>query len=51
MQFVHFPFTPAQVAKFKTPGSEIILGLNHPAYGHMALIPEAVRAELAKDLD
>jgi len=51
VQFIHFPLTPAQVAKFKTPGSEIILGLNHPAYGHMALIPEAVRAELAKDLD
>ncbi|MFI5021965.1 MAG: DUF3501 family protein [Alphaproteobacteria bacterium] len=51
VQFIHFRLTPAQVAKFKTPGSEIILGLNHPAYGHMALIPEAVRAELAKDLD
>lgn len=51
VQFIHFPLTPAQAAKFKTPGSEIILGLNHPAYGHMALIPEAVRAELAKDLD
>ncbi len=51
VQFIHFRLTPAQIAKFKTPGSEIILGLSHPAYGHMALIPEAVRAELAKDLD
>jgi len=51
VQFIHFRLKPAEAVKFKTPGSEIILGLNHPAYGHMALIPEAVRAELAKDLD
>ena len=51
VQFIHFRLTPAQMTKFKTPGSEIVLGLSHSAYGHMALIPEAVRAELAKDLD
>jgi hypothetical protein len=51
VQFVHFRFTPGQAAKFKAPGSQIVLGLAHPAYGHMAVIPEEVRAELAKDLD
>lgn len=51
VQFVHFRVTPAQAAKFKAPGSEIMLGLIHPAYGHMAVLPEAVRAELAQDLD
>ncbi len=49
VQFVHFHLTPAQAAKFKTPGTEIVLGLDHPEYRHMAVLPEAVRAELAKD--
>jgi len=49
VQFVHFPFTAAQVAKFRAGGSQVILGLNHPNYGHMAVLNEAVRAELAGD--
>jgi hypothetical protein len=51
VQFVHFPFTPAQIAAFSAPGAQVILGLDHPNYGHMAVLPEAVRAELAKDFD
>jgi hypothetical protein len=49
VQFVHFPFTPSQIAAFSTPGAQVVLGLDHPNYGHMAVLPEAVRAELAKD--
>jgi hypothetical protein len=49
VQFVHFPFTPAQIAAFSTPGAQVVLGLDHPNYGHMAVLPEAVRAELVKD--
>jgi len=49
VQFVHFHFTPAQIAAFSKPGTQAILGLEHPNYGHMAMLPEAVRAELAKD--
>jgi hypothetical protein len=51
VQFVHFPFTPAQIAEFRRPGAQIVLGLSHPKYGHMAVLPEAVRAELATDFD
>ena len=51
VQFIHFPLTREEVALFKTPGSEIVLALEHPAYGHMARISEEARAELAKDLD
>jgi hypothetical protein len=29
----------------------VVLGLDHRNYGHMAVLPEAVRAELAKDFD
>ena len=49
VQFVHFPFTPEQIAAFRRPGVEVVLGLDHPEYRHMAVIPEPVRAELAGD--
>ncbi|MCW3475577.1 DUF3501 family protein [Limobrevibacterium gyesilva] len=51
VQFVHFHFTPEQIAAFRTPGTPVILGLSHPQYGHMAAMPEDVRAELATDFD
>jgi hypothetical protein len=51
VQFVHFKFTPEQIARFRTPGAEVVLGLTHPNYGHMAIVPEAIRAELARDFD
>ncbi len=51
VQFVHFKFTPAQIAAFKTPGTPVIVGLGHASYSHMAVLPEQVRAELAKDFD
>jgi hypothetical protein len=51
VQFVHFPLTDAQAAAFKTPGTQVIVGLGHENYSHMAVISETVRAELAGDLD
>ncbi len=49
VQFVHFPFTPSAVEKFKKPNARVILCIGHPNYGHMAIMPESVRAALAKD--
>ena len=49
VQFLHFRFTPEQIAKFRTPGTQIVLGFRHPSYAHMAVMPEAVRAALAED--
>jgi len=51
VQFIHFPFTDAQAAKFKAPGTRAILGFSHPEYGHMSILSEEVRAALAQDLD
>lgn len=51
VQFIHFPFTAAQVATFRRPDTETVLGFSHPAYGHMSVMPEATRAALAGDLD
>jgi hypothetical protein len=49
VQFVHFPFTADQIAAFRSGQSEIILGFTHPNYGHMTMIPEAVRTSLSTD--
>ena len=49
VQFVHFPFAPAQIAAFRMAGARVVLGLSHPAYSHMAVLPEPVRAALAED--
>jgi hypothetical protein len=49
VQFVRFPFTPAQKAKFAAPGTQILCGIDHPNYGHIAVMPEAVQASLAQD--
>jgi hypothetical protein len=51
VQFLHFPFSDAQSAKFRQPGTQITLGISHAAYAHMAVIPEAVREALSTDLD
>jgi hypothetical protein len=51
VQFVHFPLTDAQAAAFKQAGQQVILGFDHPAYGHMSVVSEETRAALAGDLD
>jgi hypothetical protein len=51
VQFVHFPFTEAQISAFRAPGAQVVLGFAHPAYSHMAGVAEATRAELAGDFD
>lgn len=49
VQFVHFPFTTQQIKSFSAPGTEIIVAITHPQYQHMAVLPQSVREELAKD--
>jgi hypothetical protein len=49
VQFVHFPFTDAQVETFRRPGAEIVVGFKHPGYGHMVKVPDETRAALAAD--
>ncbi len=51
VQFVHFPFTREQIAKFRTAGTTIIVGMDHENYAHMAVMSDAVRQELAGDFD
>jgi hypothetical protein len=49
VQFMRFRFTPAQIAKFREDNTQILVGIDHPHYGHIAVMPEAVRAALAGD--
>ncbi len=49
VQFVHFPFTDAQVEAFRRPGAEIVVGFKHPGYGHMVKLTDETRAALAAD--
>src|SRR5471030_590091 len=49
VQFMRFPFTAAQIAAFKGTAGDIVVGFDHPNYGHMAVMPQAVRQALAQD--
>jgi hypothetical protein len=49
VHFLKFPFTAEQIAAFRTPGSRILLGTDHPHYAHLAVLPESVREALAPD--
>jgi len=51
VQFIHFPFSEAQITAFRQPGAEVLVGFTHPHYGHMAVMPEDIRAALAEDFD
>ena len=49
VQFLHFALTAAQIATFKDAATEVILGIGHEAYPHMAMLNAASRVELAQD--
>lgn len=49
VQFIRFPFTPAGIAAFRSGAGDVIVGFDHPSYGHMAVMPAAVRQALAQD--
>jgi hypothetical protein len=51
VHFMRFPFTAAQVAAFKSGKGEVVVGFDHPNYGHMAVMPAAVRQALATDFN
>ena len=49
VHFLHFRFSPAQIAKFRDPSVPVILGVDHPAYAHMTRLSPETRASLARD--
>ena len=51
VHFLHFPFSDAQVARFRDPAVEVLVGINHPNYGHAAVLPAEAREALAGDFE
>jgi hypothetical protein len=49
VHWVRFPFTEEDKKRFTNPSVQAVLGVSHPAYGHMAVIPPEARAALARD--
>jgi hypothetical protein len=50
VHFLHFRFSADEAAAFARAGTQVVLGIAHANYGHMAVMPEPVRAALATDL-
>jgi hypothetical protein len=50
VHWIRFAFTPEQAKAFKDGKDRVVLGVDHPNYGHMAVMPANVRAALALDL-
>jgi len=49
VHWVRFALSPDQIRAFKGGEGRIVIGIDHPNYGHMAIVPQNVREELAKD--
>ena len=49
VHFQHFDFTSELIAKFRDPAMRVIVGIDHPEYSHMAILPPLVREALAQD--
>ena len=49
VHFLHFPFTDAQIAAWKSGEGQAMFHIDHPNYGHIAIINDEMRRELAGD--
>ncbi len=49
VHFLHFPMSPAQIGAFGDGSVDVLLRIDHPNYGHAAIISGSVREELAGD--
>ncbi len=51
VHFLRLGLTDAQAAAFRDPAVVVMVGCDHPRYGHLAVLAQDTRTELAKDLD
>lgn len=49
VHWIRFVFTPKLRKQFADPNARVLLAIDHPNYGHIAVVPPNVRAELSKD--
>jgi hypothetical protein len=50
VQFVRFPLTGEQKHRFASGEIPVMLGFDHPHYGHLAIVSSPIRTALAGDL-
>jgi hypothetical protein len=50
VHFLRFALKAAQAAAFRDLVTRVMIGCDHPLYGHLAMLGPDTRAELAKDL-
>tara|TARA_R110000772_G_scaffold14520_5_gene41920 strand:+ start:3314 stop:3907 length:594 start_codon:yes stop_codon:yes gene_type:complete len=51
VQFLHFALTDEQTAIWKSGKGQVMIQIDHPNYGHAAIISEECRRDMAQDLD
>ena len=51
VHFIHFLMNPTQVKTFKRSDTRIVIGIDHPNYGHLAVLPDYIKRELSDDLE
>jgi hypothetical protein len=49
VQFLHFAFTDSQSAKWLSGEGTSVVRIDHPEYGHGAIVDLAKRSELSRD--
>jgi len=49
IHFLHFPFTDEQIKKYQQSETKVVVAINHPNYGHMAIVPEETKNALGQD--
>jgi hypothetical protein len=51
VHWVRFSFAPDEIVRFRSGEGRVVLEIDHPNYGHMAVISVDARIELAKDFE
>jgi hypothetical protein len=51
VQFVHFALSAEQVKNWKNMEGQVMVQIDHPNYGHAAIISDECRRDMARDLD
>ncbi|MFI5001961.1 MAG: DUF3501 family protein [Reyranellales bacterium] len=49
VQFIRFAFSPAEIAAFRGSAGDVVVGFDHANYGHMEVMPVAIREALVQD--
>lgn len=49
VHFFHFDFTPDAITAWRNPDVSVMLVIDHPNYGHAAMVPQATREYLARE--